>query len=85
MQPMHRLLELARDHQRQHIERIADRTEDRLLVGDRRSTKHPRRDAILVARPRMSDPEAQAMELAVPNVRENVAQSVLSAVAAIEL
>jgi hypothetical protein len=45
--------------------------------------QHPGRDLVLV--PGMADADAQAVELAVPEVRDGVAQAVLAAVAAVEL
>src|SRR5581483_3784923 len=83
MQPLHCFVEIPLHRERQHVERGGDRTENRLFVGDPRPSEHPGRDTILVAR--MPDPKPQAVELAVTEMREDVAQSVLTAVPAVEL
>src|SRR5690348_15892209 len=85
MQFVHRLLELAFDDQRQHIESPADRIDNRRFVDRGRAAEHPRRHAILVAGSRMADAYPQPMKLAVADMREDVAQSVLPAVPAVVL
>src|SRR5690348_6897839 len=83
VQALHRFVEITRDRERQYIERRADRAENRVLVRLAGSPEHPRRDPILV--PRMADAKPQPMELTVSEMREDVAQSILPAVAAVEL
>ena len=83
MQLVHGLFELALHRQRQHVQRSGDAIEDRVLILRRRPTQHPRRDLITMAR--MANAYAQTMKLAVIQMRHDVAQSVLAAVAAIEL
>src|SRR5690242_21869730 len=83
MQLLHRLVELSGDRLGQHVERAGDAVEDRVLVLRGGLAEHPRRDLVLVAR--MTDADAQAVELAMPEMLDGVAKPVLAAVAAIEL
>src|SRR5690348_1067561 len=82
MQPLRRLVESAHDDERQHVQRTRDRIQHRVFVRCGRIAEHPRRHAIAVAR--VADADAQAMELPVPELRDNVADAVLAAVAAVE-
>src|SRR6185437_916158 len=83
VQSLHRLVEIARNRQRQHLPRTRDRVQHRILVRGGGIAEHPRRHAITIAR--MSDADAQAMKLAVAKLRDDVANAVLAAVAAVEL
>ena len=60
-----------------------DAVDDGVLVLLGRTTQHPRGDPVLVTR--MTDADAQTMELGVAQVRNDVAQAVLAAVATVEL
>ena len=79
MQLLHRLVELPVRRQRQHIQCAADAAKDRILILRRRTAQHPGRD--LVAVPGMTDTDAQAMEIAMAEMGEGVAQAVLAAMA----
>src|SRR5579875_3621327 len=83
VQSLHRLAEVAPDQQRQLVQCARDRVQHRLLVGPGGIAQHPRRHPVAVAG--MADADAQAMERAVAEVGDDVAQSVLAAVAAVEL
>src|SRR5690606_39121016 len=83
MQPLHRLVEVAGNRQRQHVEGVVDRPCDLDVVTGRSTAEHPRRDAVLVAR--MADADPQPVEPAVAEQAHGVAQAVLAAVAAVEL
>jgi hypothetical protein len=73
-----------RSRQRQHLQAASSmaRLMARFVVAPG-PAQHPGRDLVLVAG--MADAEPQAMELAVPELRDGVAQAVLAAVAAVEL
>ena len=63
MQPLHRLIHVARHRQRQHAQRIVDRAQHRRLVVAPRLAEHPAGDLVLVTR--MADADAQPVEPAV--------------------
>src|SRR6478672_10469486 len=78
-----RLVDVARDRQRQDRFGVVDRAENRGLVVAAGLAQHPRRDLVLVAR--MADADPQPVEPAMAQQAHGVAQPVLAAVAAIEL
>src|SRR5688572_8606706 len=83
IEALHRLVEIARDRQRQDRRGVVDGAEDGGLVVAAGLAKHPRRDLVLVAR--MADADPQPMEFAVPEQAHGVAQAVLATVPAVEL
>src|SRR5690606_21293400 len=83
VQPLHGFVEIAGHGQRQHVERVVDGASDENVVVGRRAPQHPSGDAVLV--PGVADADAQAVEPAVAEQAHGVAQSVLTAVPAVEL
>src|SRR5690606_17525133 len=83
VEALHRLVEVAGDRQRQHRQGVVHGPQDGRLVVPARPAQHPGGDPVLVAG--MADADPQAVELAVAQQPDDVAQAVLAAVAAIEL
>lgn len=80
---LHRLVELASYRQRQHVERSTDSLDDRLFIRCGWTSQDPWSD--LVATAWMTNAHPQSMEAAVTEVSHDVAQTILAAVATVEL
>src|SRR5690606_2948799 len=75
--------DFALGHQRQHVDGVVDRAPDQDVVVLARLAQHPAHDPVLVAR--MADADAQAVEAPVAQQADGVAQSILAAMATVEL
>src|SRR5690606_4127191 len=83
VQPLHRLVEVALDRKRQHVDGVVDGAVDHDVVVVAGPAQYPGHHAVLVTG--MADADAQAVEPAVAEQLHGVAQAVLAAVAAVEL
>ena len=83
VQPLHRLVEITVQCQRQRIDGRIHCLADRHVVVAPGTTQHPGHHAVLVTR--VTDADPQPVELAMSEQTDGVTQAILAAMAAVEL